>query len=127
MRIQDLTLHRGEVHSKLVGIMRERLIAALKQLPAIADRWGAVSVEDDITPSSFSLGLAKQLRTLSKVTLDNIDSAAEIRIRHCHLSQHCCRCWSPCCWKRKCRLCSGGWKHCTARILQKLSPDWSHW
>ena len=66
-RLQDLTLHRGEVHSKLVGIMRERLISSLKQLPALAGRWGAAPTGNPQQPSSFSLNLVKQLRTLSQV------------------------------------------------------------
>ena len=61
-------MHREEVHSKLVGIMRERLISSLKQLPALAGRWGAATTGPPQQPSSFSLNLVKQLRTLSQVS-----------------------------------------------------------
>lgn len=69
---QDLVLHRGEIHSKLVGIMRERLLAALRQLPAVAARWVSLPPEGDFPPSSFSQNLAKQLRVLSQVRLRNL-------------------------------------------------------
>ena len=58
-------MHRLEVHNKLVGIMRERLIASLKQLPALAAAWDTASEAGQ--PSSFSQNLVKQLRTLSTV------------------------------------------------------------
>ena len=47
--------------------MRERLISSLKQLPALASRWGAAPTGTPPQPSSFSLNLVKQLRTLSQV------------------------------------------------------------
>lgn len=71
---QDLTIHRAEVHAKLVAIMRERLNANLKQLPAIADAWGAAAAATATTTalqpppaSSFALANAKQLRILRQV------------------------------------------------------------
>jgi len=67
---QDLTVHRTEVHTKLVNIMRERLIASLKQLPALASRWGTPGsglLNGEGRPSSFADNLVKQLRTLSQV------------------------------------------------------------
>ena len=63
--LQDLIVHRGEVHNKLVGIMRERLIASLKQLPALVATWNLCG--DSPQPSPFSQNLIKQLRTLSVV------------------------------------------------------------
>ncbi|KAK9830219.1 hypothetical protein WJX72_010418 [[Myrmecia] bisecta] len=63
--LQDLTIHRGEIHSKLVAIMRERLSANVKQLPAIADRWGGAPGPRE--PSQFAQTNAKQLRILSQV------------------------------------------------------------
>lgn len=68
---QDLTIHRSEVHAKLVAIMRERLNANLKQLPAIADTWSSqLAIAATLPPaSSFGLANAKQLRILRQVRL----------------------------------------------------------
>ncbi|KAL6764938.1 hypothetical protein V8C86DRAFT_3022064, partial [Haematococcus lacustris] len=38
---QDLTLHTNEIHSKLVDIMQDRLVAAARQLSQEAAAWGA--------------------------------------------------------------------------------------
>jgi hypothetical protein len=38
---QDLTVHTNEIHSKLVDIMQDRLVAAARQLTAEAGTWGA--------------------------------------------------------------------------------------
>ncbi len=63
---QDLRTHQGEIHGKLVGLMRERLMASLKQLPSLADRW-AEGPNAGVPPSLFAQNLAKQLRVLSGV------------------------------------------------------------
>jgi len=61
-------VHRNEVHAKLVAIMRERLNANLKQLPAVADSWGAQPASPAAPPpSSFAAANAKQLRILGQV------------------------------------------------------------
>jgi hypothetical protein len=64
-------VHRAEVHSKLVGIMRERLNASLKGLPAAADGWAARPPPVAGAPlppaSGFATSNAKQLRILSQV------------------------------------------------------------
>ena len=61
-------MHRNEVHAKLVAIMRERLNANLKQLPAVADSWGAQPASPAApAPSSFAAANAKQLRILGQV------------------------------------------------------------
>ena len=46
--------------------MRERLMASLKQLPGLADRW-AEGPNAGVPPSPFAQNLAKQLRVLSGV------------------------------------------------------------
>lgn len=65
-------MHRAEVHSKLVGIMRERLNASLKQLPATADQWaGGLPPSRGAPvppPSAFAASNAKMLRILSQVS-----------------------------------------------------------
>ena len=65
-------MHRTEIHSKLVAIMRERLATNLKQLPAVADTWGLQPHgQQELTspppPSHFALTNSKQLRILSQV------------------------------------------------------------
>ena len=65
-------MHRTEIHSKLVAIMRERLATNLKQLPAVADTWGLQpqgqqELAGPPPPSHFALTNSKQLRILSQV------------------------------------------------------------
>jgi hypothetical protein len=54
------------VHGKLVAIMRERLMANIKQLQGIAATWGA-GAPGPKQPSAFAQTNAKQLRILSQV------------------------------------------------------------
>jgi hypothetical protein len=64
---QDLAIHRGEIHGKLVAIMRERLAAALAQLPAAAAGWAAAPrAGAPAQPSPLAAGSAKQLRILTQ-------------------------------------------------------------
>ncbi|DBA81853.1 hypothetical protein WJX77_011322 [Trebouxia sp. C0004] len=67
--LQDLSMHKEEIHSKLVAIMRERLATNLKQLPLIATTWAPNSPPDaqQMPPSNFAQTNAKQLRILSQV------------------------------------------------------------
>ncbi len=63
-------MHKEEIHSKLVAIMRERLATNLKQLPLIATTWTAASPPNaqKVPPSNFAQTNAKQLRILSQVS-----------------------------------------------------------
>ena len=81
--MQDLVTHRTEIHNKLVGIMRERLIASLTQLPALAQRWTALP-PGAASPSAFATSLAKQLQTLSQVFLLTTSMSS----RHHHVKHH---------------------------------------
>ena len=67
--MQDLSMHKEEIHSKLVAIMRERLATNLKQLPLIATTWSPNSPPNaqQVPPSNFAQTNAKQLRILSQV------------------------------------------------------------
>jgi len=65
--VQDLKIHRNEIHSKLVAIMRERLRVNLKQLPSIAATWGT-GAPGRKQPSAFAQTNAKQLRILCQVS-----------------------------------------------------------
>lgn len=62
-------MHKEEIHSKLVAIMRERLATNLKQLPLIATTWAGSPPSPSLpsTPSNFAQTNAKQLRILSQV------------------------------------------------------------
>lgn len=64
--VQDLRIHRNEIHSKLVAIMRERLTVNLKQLPSVAAAWGT-GAPGLKQPSAFAQAIAKQLRILCQV------------------------------------------------------------
>ncbi|KAA6426324.1 MAG: VPS54 isoform 2 [Trebouxia sp. A1-2] len=67
--LQDLSMHKEEIHSKLVAIMRERLATNVKQLPSIATTWAPNSPPNaqQMPPSNFAQANAKQLRILSQV------------------------------------------------------------
>lgn len=67
--LQDLSMHKEEIHSKLVAIMRERLATNLKQLPLIATTWASSPPPQGspLLPSNFAQTNAKQLRILSQV------------------------------------------------------------
>ncbi|KAK4421009.1 Vacuolar protein sorting-associated protein 54, chloroplastic [Sesamum alatum] len=68
----DYKNHRDEIHSKLVQIMRERLLVHLRSLPQILEKWNRS--EDTEQPSQFARSLTKEvgylLRTLSKHLLE---------------------------------------------------------
>ncbi|KAL3833754.1 hypothetical protein ACJIZ3_008490 [Penstemon smallii] len=69
----DYKNHRDEIHSKLVQIMRERLLVHLRSLPQIVDGWNR-SEDTELQPSQFARSLTKEvgflLRTLSKHLLE---------------------------------------------------------
>ena len=51
-------MHRDEIHSKLVQIMKERLLVHLRGLPQIVETWHR-SDEADVQPSQFARNLTK--------------------------------------------------------------------
>lgn len=69
--LQDLKIHHSEILGKFVAIMRERLTASLRQLPAAASQWRysaeSAQGQQQYTPSPFAASLTKQLRILSQV------------------------------------------------------------
>ncbi|KAL6538742.1 hypothetical protein OROGR_012730 [Orobanche gracilis] len=69
----DYKNHRDEIHSKLVQIMRERLLVHLRSLPQIFEGWNR-SENTDLQPSQFARSLTKEvgylLRTLTKHLLE---------------------------------------------------------
>lgn len=58
MIMQDYKVHRDEIHSKLVQIMRERVLAHLRTLPQIVDGWNRPE-DGDPQPSQFARSLTK--------------------------------------------------------------------
>ncbi|KAK9791149.1 hypothetical protein WJX73_003285 [Symbiochloris irregularis] len=68
--LKDLKIHHAEILGKFVAIMRERLTASLRQLPAAASQWrynDESAQGQQYTPSPFAASLTKQLRILSQV------------------------------------------------------------
>ncbi|KAI7729170.1 hypothetical protein M8C21_019673, partial [Ambrosia artemisiifolia] len=63
---QDYKVHRDEIHTKLVQIMRERLLVHLRGLPQIIETWNRVD-ETDIQPSQFAKSLTKEVGYLQRV------------------------------------------------------------
>ncbi|KAK9064384.1 hypothetical protein SSX86_015766 [Deinandra increscens subsp. villosa] len=72
---QDYKVHRDEIHTKLVQIMRERLLVHLRGLPQIIETWNRVD-ETDVQPSQFARSLTKEVGYLQRVlsrTLHEVD------------------------------------------------------
>ncbi|KAI5670005.1 hypothetical protein M9H77_19858 [Catharanthus roseus] len=55
---QDYKIHRDEIHSKLVQIMKERLLVHLRGLPQIVESWNRPE-DSDLQPSQFARSLTK--------------------------------------------------------------------
>lgn len=103
--LQDLSMHKEEIHAKLVAIMRERLSNSLKQLPAVAMSWGVqgAPATAHVPPSSFAQTNAKQLRVLSQVHLQVLQHVvlSNVHIAPLCSANHCMQlprsCSSPTC------------------------------
>lgn len=55
---QDYKVHQDEIHSKLVQIMRERLLVHLRGLQSMFQSWNKVD-DTDAQPSQFARSLTK--------------------------------------------------------------------
>ncbi|KAF6156833.1 hypothetical protein GIB67_002750 [Kingdonia uniflora] len=72
---QDYKVHRDEIHTKLVQIMRERLLVHLRGLPQIVESWNRPE-DNDLQPSQFARSLTKEVGYLQRVlsrTLHEVD------------------------------------------------------
>eukprot|EP00249_Psilotum_nudum_P023375 c28850_g1_i1 orf=396-3701(+) len=63
---QDYKIHKDEIHSKLVQIMKERLMAHLRTLPQLVELWNK-SDDQDMQPSHFARALTKEVGVLHRV------------------------------------------------------------
>ncbi|XP_021725758.1 vacuolar protein sorting-associated protein 54, chloroplastic-like [Chenopodium quinoa] len=63
---QDYKVHRDEIHTKLVQIMRERLLVHLRGLPHIVESWNKPD-DGDTQPSQFAKSLTKEVGYLQRV------------------------------------------------------------
>lgn len=68
---QDYKVHRDEIHTKLVQIMRERLLVHLRSLPQIVEGWNRPE-DSDPQPSQFARSLTKVTIFAGSVTIVNI-------------------------------------------------------
>ncbi|XP_009602757.1 vacuolar protein sorting-associated protein 54, chloroplastic isoform X1 [Nicotiana tomentosiformis] len=78
---QDYKVHRDEIHSKLVQIMRERLLVHLRGLPQIVESWKRPE-DSDTQPSQFARSINKEVGLLQRVlsrTLHELDVQAIFR------------------------------------------------
>lgn len=55
---QDFKVHRDEIHTKLVQIMKERLLVHVRGLPQIVEGWSRPE-DADAQPSQFARSLTK--------------------------------------------------------------------
>lgn len=55
---QDYKAHRDEIHTKLVQIMRERVLFHLRNLPGIVESWNRPE-DADLQPSGFARSVVK--------------------------------------------------------------------
>lgn len=63
---QDYKVHQDEIHSKLVQIMRERLLVHLRGLQSMFQSWNKVD-DTDAQPSQFARSLTKEVGFLQRV------------------------------------------------------------
>ncbi|KAJ7546423.1 hypothetical protein O6H91_08G039800 [Diphasiastrum complanatum] len=63
---QDFRVHRDEIHSKLVQIMKERLLVHLRSFSQIVEEWNKAD-ESDSQPSHFARSLTKEVGVLHRV------------------------------------------------------------
>lgn len=78
---QDYKVHQEEILTKLVQIMRERLLHHLRSLPQIVESWNR-PVDTDSQPSPFALTLVKEVTYLQRIlsrTLHEADIQAIFR------------------------------------------------
>ncbi|KAK3014394.1 hypothetical protein RJ639_008626 [Escallonia herrerae] len=78
---QDYKVHRDEIHTKLVQIMRERLLHHLRGLPQIVESWNNPE-DNDTQASQFARSLTKEVGFLQRVlsrTLHEVDVQAIFR------------------------------------------------
>lgn len=78
---QDFKVHRDEIHTKLIQIMRERLLVHLRGLPQIVESWNRPEDADPL-PSQFARSLTKEVGFLQRVlsrTLHEVDVQAIFR------------------------------------------------
>lgn len=90
---QDYKVHRDEIHSKLVQIMRERLLANLRKLPQIVEGWNGPE-DNDLQPSQFAKAVTKEVNYLHRIlsqTLLEVDVQTIFRqvvqIFHSHITE----------------------------------------
>ncbi|CAI9089535.1 OLC1v1024122C1 [Oldenlandia corymbosa var. corymbosa] len=62
---QDYKVHQEEIHSKLVQIMKERLLFNLRRLPQIVESWNGPE-DSDPQPSQFALSVTKEVGVLQR-------------------------------------------------------------
>ncbi|XP_027183978.1 vacuolar protein sorting-associated protein 54, chloroplastic-like [Coffea eugenioides] len=63
---QDYKIHQDEIHSKLVQIMKERLLFHLRGLPEIVESWSS-SEDSNTLPSQFARSITKEVNVLQRV------------------------------------------------------------
>ncbi|KAL6991802.1 Vacuolar protein sorting-associated protein 54 [Sarracenia purpurea var. burkii] len=63
---QDFKVHRDEIHTKLVQIMRERLLVHLRGLPQVVESWNRLE-DSDSQPSQFARSITKEVGYLQRV------------------------------------------------------------
>ncbi|KAJ6792534.1 putative vacuolar protein sorting-associated protein 54, chloroplastic [Iris pallida] len=90
---QDYKVHRDEIHTKLVQIMRERLLANLRKLPQIAESWNAPE-DNDSQPSQFARHVTKEVSYLHRILSQILHEAdvltifrQVVQIFHSHISE----------------------------------------
>ncbi|XP_038679794.1 vacuolar protein sorting-associated protein 54, chloroplastic-like isoform X1 [Tripterygium wilfordii] len=68
---QDYKVHRDEIHTKLVQIMRERLLFHARGLPQIVENWNRPE-DADSQPSEFARALTKEVGYLQRILSRNL-------------------------------------------------------
>uniref|UniRef100_A0A0E0KN79 Vacuolar protein sorting-associated protein 54 C-terminal domain-containing protein n=1 Tax=Oryza punctata TaxID=4537 RepID=A0A0E0KN79_ORYPU len=90
---QDYKIHRDEIHTKLVQIMRERLLANLRKLPQIVESWNGPE-DTDLQPSQFAKAVTKEVSYLHRILSQTLLEAdvqlifrQVVQIFHSHITE----------------------------------------
>jgi vacuolar protein sorting-associated protein 54 len=90
---QDYKIHRDEIHTKLVQIMRERLLANLRKLPQIVESWNGPE-DTDLQPSQFAKSVTKEVSYLHRILSQTLLEAdvqlifrQVVQIFHSHITE----------------------------------------
>ncbi|GJZ85347.1 vacuolar protein sorting-associated protein 54, chloroplastic isoform X1, partial [Tanacetum coccineum] len=84
---QDYKVHRDKIHTKLVQIMREKMLLRSRGLPQIIETWNQID-ETDLQPSQFAKSLTKLHKYKEVVQMcEQTLAIADKELSYCHMGK----------------------------------------